>query len=548
MKDSIVPKEGPKLADEFSTVSSPGAYRQPNWLSISFCLAPFRSRDCSFYRSRVLSPSVTRIIYLNPLSSLRISSKTEKLTNAVPGKFFCVISPSLLFLTGIGITKIQRSFNFVYLMGEEISSTVNLDLNLGPDPEISLEPATNDAAVDLANWAIEPFNRESESLRRFRTRHRSRFRQISLLPALSETHSPAIELSQLMISPANAAALPAGEGSLAGGERVSEEDSKKCENGNKAMEEDNVTEEKKVIEKSVGSDGSFFDCYICLDLSKDPVVTNCGHLYCWSCLYRWLQVSEAKECPVCKGEVTVKTLTPIYGRGKNKRESEEVSDAKIPSRPQARRMESLRTTLHRSGYVPAEMIRHLQDRLERESSTGEIRPRPFLNRFMTSRGVRAEQNQSSGALVEALGEISDMDLMSSIAPENEGENGNPRPSSRERSIRRQLQAQRAARTSFSPVLTSAERLVDAYLITNALGRNPEQSNNPPAVGVEDRDSFSSIAGVMNSESQVDTAAEIDSMLTASTSSSVRRPHENGSRVSDVDSADSRPLRRRRRLA
>jgi RING-type zinc-finger len=29
-----------------------------------------------------------------------------------------------------------------------------------------------------------------------------------------------------------------------------------------------------------------FDCNICLDMPGDPVVTACGHLYCWSCLYR----------------------------------------------------------------------------------------------------------------------------------------------------------------------------------------------------------------------------------------------------------------------
>ncbi|XP_010508626.1 PREDICTED: uncharacterized protein LOC104785173 [Camelina sativa] len=434
-------------------------------------------------------------------------------------------------------------------MSEEISSTVNLDLNLGPDPELGLEPAISYARSD---WGNEPpAAGEFENFRRFRSRYRPRFR-INMLPVLAETHSPAIELSQLLIpSGANGADLPAGEGSIAGGERVSsEEDSKKCENGSKVMEEENVTEEKRDVEKSVGSDGSFFDCYICLDLSKDPVVTNCGHLYCWSCIYQWLQTSEAKECPVCKGEISVKTVTPIYGRGKHERESEEVSNTKIPSRPQARRVESLRNTLNRSGYVPpTEMIRHLQDRLERESTNRpgyiptERRARPFLNRFMTSRGVRAEQNQSGEASLVAApsDDINDIDLISNNSPEREGENRNLR-SSRALSNRRQ-RAERPARMS-SFTLTAAERLVDAYLITHAMGRIQERNT---VGGVEDRDSFSSIIGVMNSESQVDTAAEIESMMSVSTSSSVRR-HENSSRVSDVDSAESRPLRRRRRFA
>jgi E3 ubiquitin-protein ligase RNF5 len=30
-----------------------------------------------------------------------------------------------------------------------------------------------------------------------------------------------------------------------------------------------------------------FECNICLELASEPVVTLCGHLYCWPCLYRW---------------------------------------------------------------------------------------------------------------------------------------------------------------------------------------------------------------------------------------------------------------------
>jgi len=33
-----------------------------------------------------------------------------------------------------------------------------------------------------------------------------------------------------------------------------------------------------------------FTCAICLEnVSDEPVVTKCGHLYCWSCLYQWLE-------------------------------------------------------------------------------------------------------------------------------------------------------------------------------------------------------------------------------------------------------------------
>ena len=33
-----------------------------------------------------------------------------------------------------------------------------------------------------------------------------------------------------------------------------------------------------------------FTCAICLEnVSDEPVVTKCGHLYCWQCLYQWLE-------------------------------------------------------------------------------------------------------------------------------------------------------------------------------------------------------------------------------------------------------------------
>jgi hypothetical protein len=49
-----------------------------------------------------------------------------------------------------------------------------------------------------------------------------------------------------------------------------------------------------------------FECNVCLELAKEPVVTLCGHLFCWPCLWRWMQVSNsARACPVCKAAVDV---------------------------------------------------------------------------------------------------------------------------------------------------------------------------------------------------------------------------------------------------
>ncbi|EWC77688.1 hypothetical protein C923_01631 [Plasmodium falciparum UGT5.1] len=58
-----------------------------------------------------------------------------------------------------------------------------------------------------------------------------------------------------------------------------------------------------------------FECNICFDDVRDPVVTKCGHLFCWLCLSAWIKKNN--DCPVCKAEVSKENVIPLYGRGKN---------------------------------------------------------------------------------------------------------------------------------------------------------------------------------------------------------------------------------------
>ncbi|TYI10613.1 hypothetical protein ES332_A09G153500v1 [Gossypium tomentosum] len=376
-------------------------------------------------------------------------------------------------------------------MGEETHDTMNLDLNLGPTPETGSGSVSNEGL----GWDVSVNNRFNRIREAFR-RRRWRWQQVQF-PAATQNLS--MELDQFMVNSDNASTLQAGEGSIIPEERTSDVP-KSCENTNGLLE-DEVSENKDDVEKGVSNDVGFFDCNICLDLAREPVVTCCGHLFCWSCLYRSLHKhSDAKECPVCKEEVTIKTLIPIYGRGKVNLEPEEDSGLKIPPRPNARRVESWRQTIQRTALnLPVEeMIRRLGSRFDltrdltppREAETTEITD-SVLNRILTSRGLRGEQT--------AVVSLDDVDL---------------RPSS------------------------TNERIVEAYLRSNPMGRNQEQ---PPQV--DDRDSFSSIAAVINSENQMDTAVEIDSEVSLSASSSRRR--NDSFRVSDVDSGDSRAHRRRR---
>ncbi|XP_051124864.1 E3 ubiquitin-protein ligase RMA1H1-like isoform X2 [Andrographis paniculata] len=86
-----------------------------------------------------------------------------------------------------------------------------------------------------------------------------------------------------------------------------------------------------------------FDCNICLESSRDPVVTLCGHLFCWPCIYKWLQVQNSSfdsdtrpKCPVCKAYISESSLVPLYGGGSCESEAAKPQmDLAIPQRPQA---------------------------------------------------------------------------------------------------------------------------------------------------------------------------------------------------------------------
>lgn len=86
-----------------------------------------------------------------------------------------------------------------------------------------------------------------------------------------------------------------------------------------------------------------FICNICRDLAdQDPIVTPCGHLYCWPCLYKWISVcssqSKKPHCPVCMASIKEQKLIPIYGIEKlsldpNGRSRSVPPAIEIPKRP-----------------------------------------------------------------------------------------------------------------------------------------------------------------------------------------------------------------------
>eukprot|EP00210_Caulerpa_lentillifera_P005980 g5715.t1 len=62
-------------------------------------------------------------------------------------------------------------------------------------------------------------------------------------------------------------------------------------------------------------DASRFECCICFEIAKHPIITHCGHLYCWPCLHQWFESQQGtKACPTCKADLQGNKIIPVYCR------------------------------------------------------------------------------------------------------------------------------------------------------------------------------------------------------------------------------------------
>lgn len=127
---------------------------------------------------------------------------------------------------------------------------------------------------------------------------------------------------------------------------------------------------KSMSDTTVDSDDSpsgGFDCNICLDSVQDPVVTLCGHLYCWPCIYKWLHFQSIstenqceqpqQQCPVCKAEVSQSTIVPLFCRGQTTKPPKSKAPNLgiiIPRRPLACGFDSPRSPIVTSSPRPSQ--------------------------------------------------------------------------------------------------------------------------------------------------------------------------------------------------
>ncbi|KAK6933689.1 Zinc finger, C3HC4 RING-type [Dillenia turbinata] len=331
----------------------------------------------------------------------------------------------------------------------------------------------------------------------------------------------------------SAAAQPIGDFSLtAQQERMAEGDmSNPCKrNGThlvaKALGED-TDSEKVESEES----GGFFDCNICLEMAKEPILTCCGHLFCWPCFFKLPYVnSYAKECPACKGEVTDTNVTPIYGNGDGTSNRDEVivADLEVPPRPRANRIESARQLRVSQGAFPYS----IEDRIRLISDRLIARRRHQLRQLQQGAASSSERTNNMAEQVHA-----------SQVPHSSEAQGNQRL--RPHQVSRLLSQGAESLSSLSSALNSAERLVEgleAFVSRAQIGvssvvdsaeRLAEDMGTLvhglharallQASVADDGDSVASVAAVIQSESPtIDTAAEINSLVPVFSASSERR--------------------------
>ncbi|KAL7216019.1 hypothetical protein ACSBR1_028044 [Camellia fascicularis] len=127
------------------------------------------------------------------------------------------------------------------------------------------------------------------------------------------------------------------------------------------------------VDESEDNPSIGFDCNICLDSVQDPVVTLCGHLYCWPCIYKWIHFQSVSaenpdqqkpQCPVCKAQVSQRSLVPLYGRGQTAKSSETKSPhlgivvPRRPPSPTSCGVHTLITTADTTNSHPAQQLHH----------------------------------------------------------------------------------------------------------------------------------------------------------------------------------------------
>ena len=145
-----------------------------------------------------------------------------------------------------------------------------------------------------------------------------------------------------------------------------------------------ATESSSCSKNCTEDASSLFNCKICWQLAEDPVVTQCGHLFCWFCLCSWLKsFSKCKECPVCRAIIAEDKLVPLYGTESERKEAKDLapnSEKSIPNRPIAPRPQTA-TLPNDEDYFP-------EDEDDFSEDDEDLNSTSFMSELLNSLGYK----------------------------------------------------------------------------------------------------------------------------------------------------------------
>ncbi|KAI8046491.1 E3 ubiquitin-protein ligase RNF5 isoform X2 [Drosophila gunungcola] len=77
-----------------------------------------------------------------------------------------------------------------------------------------------------------------------------------------------------------------------------------------------------------------YECNVCQNLVRGGVITICGHLFCWTCLWPRLSGNGAPQCPHCRHRLILhEDIVPFHGEGPNADSDDNLSLAQPGSVP-----------------------------------------------------------------------------------------------------------------------------------------------------------------------------------------------------------------------
>eukprot|EP00963_Diacronema_lutheri_P002014 scaffold131_cov335-Pavlova_lutheri.AAC.1 len=87
---------------------------------------------------------------------------------------------------------------------------------------------------------------------------------------------------------------------------------------------DGLLAKQEVVENDSRVVDADFQCQVCANVFRDPFLTQCGHTFCYQCI--WTHLKHSSTCPLCRRKVTRDKIFPNFLLGKLLKKLDQTSD------------------------------------------------------------------------------------------------------------------------------------------------------------------------------------------------------------------------------